>query len=39
MQKTNYIAIVGNHGNYDIFIQSNSANRKLVRGTKVLVIK
>lgn len=29
----------GNHGNYDIFIQSNSANRKLVRGTKVLVIK
>lgn len=27
----------GNHGNWDIFVQSNSLNRKLVRGTKVLV--
>lgn len=31
--------IPGNHGNYDIFVQSMSSNRKLVRGTKVLVIK
>ena len=28
--------IPGNHGNFDIFIQSTSNNRKLVRGTKVL---
>lgn len=27
----------GNHGNFDIFVQSNSLNRKLVRGTKLLV--
>lgn len=27
----------GNHGNFDIFVQSTSLNRKLVRGTKVLV--
>lgn len=27
----------GNHGNWDIFLQSNSNNRKLVRGTKLLV--
>lgn len=27
----------GNHANYDIFVQSTSTNRKLVRGTKVLV--
>jgi len=27
----------GNHGNFDIFIQSTSVNRKLVRGTKLLV--
>lgn len=31
--------IPGNHGNYEIFVQSNSVNRKLVRGTKVLVRK
>jgi hypothetical protein len=27
----------GNHANYDIFVQSTSTNRKLVRGTKVWV--
>ena len=27
----------GDHGNYDIFIQSTSVNRKLVGGTKVIV--
>lgn len=27
----------GNHGNYDVFIQSRSVNRILPRGTKVLV--
>lgn len=27
----------GNHANYDIFVQSTSVNRKLPRGTKVLV--
>lgn len=27
----------GNHSNYDVFVQSTSVNRKLVRGTKVLV--
>ncbi len=27
----------GNHANYDIFVQSASVNRKLPRGTKVLV--
>lgn len=26
----------GNHGNYDIYTQSTSVNRKLVRGTKVV---
>lgn len=26
----------GNHANYDIYVQSTSINRKLVRGTKVL---
>jgi hypothetical protein len=26
----------GNHANFDIFVQSTSVNRKLVRGTKVL---
>jgi hypothetical protein len=26
----------GNHGNWDIFVQSNSDNRKLVRGTTLL---
>ena len=31
--------IPGNHGNFDIFVQSNSVNRKLVRGTKVLYRK
>jgi hypothetical protein len=29
----------GNHGNYEIFVQSNSVKRKLPRGTKVLVKK
>lgn len=29
----------GNHANWDIFIQSTSTNRKLVRGTRVLVQK
>lgn len=29
----------GNHGAYDIYVQSNSSNRLLVRGTKVLVLK
>lgn len=29
--------IPGNHHNFDVFIQSNSVNRKLVRGTKLLV--
>ena len=27
----------GNHGNFDIFVQSTSNNRKLVRGSKLLV--
>lgn len=27
----------GNHSNYDIFVQSTSTNRKLPRGTKILV--
>jgi hypothetical protein len=27
----------GNHSNYDIFVQSTSVNRKLVRGTRVLI--
>jgi hypothetical protein len=27
----------GNHGNYDIFVQSTSSNRILVRGSKVIV--
>jgi hypothetical protein len=29
----------GNHSNFDIFVQSTSTNRKLVRGTRVLVRK
>jgi hypothetical protein len=29
---------IGNHGTYRIFVQSTSVNRKLVRGTKLLVI-
>ena len=28
----------GNHANYDIYIQSNSVNRKLPRGTKLIVV-
>lgn len=28
----------GNHANFDIFVQSTSVNRKLVRGTKLLVL-
>lgn len=27
----------GNHSNYDIYVQSTSANRKLPRGTKIIV--
>lgn len=29
--------IPGNHANYDIYVQSTSVNRKLPRGTKVLI--
>lgn len=29
--------VPGNHSNYDIYVQSRSVNRKLPRGTKVLV--
>lgn len=29
----------GNHANWDVFIQSTSANRKLVRGTNLLIVK
>lgn len=29
----------GNHANWDIYIQSTSVNRKLVRGTNLLVLK
>lgn len=28
----------GNTGNYEVFVQSNSVNRKLVAGTKVLYL-
>jgi transcriptional regulator with XRE-family HTH domain len=28
--------VPGNHGNFDIFVQSTSTNRKLVRGTNVI---
>ncbi len=28
---------IGNHANYDIFVQSTSVNRKLVRGTRLLL--
>lgn len=28
--------VPGNHGNYDIFVQSTSVNRKLVTGTRIL---
>jgi hypothetical protein len=28
----------GNHANYDIFVQSTSVNRKLPRGTKLIVV-
>ncbi len=31
--------VPGNHGNYDIFIQSCSNNRKLVRGSHIMVEK
>jgi len=31
--------VPGNHGNYDIFIQSKSVNRILPRGTKLLLAK
>lgn len=31
--------VPGNHANFDIFLQSNSSNRKLVRGSKLLVLK
>lgn len=29
----------GNHANYDVFVQSTANNRKLVRGTTVMVRK
>jgi len=29
----------GNHGDWDVFIQSTSVNRKLVRGTRLLVVQ
>lgn len=29
----------GNHANWDVFIQSTSVNRRLVRGTKLLLVK
>ncbi len=29
----------GNHSNFDIFVQSTSVNRKLVRGTKLIYVK
>lgn len=29
----------GNHGNWDIYVQSASTNRKLVRGTKLVYLK
>jgi len=35
-QGVNAIVEPGNHANYDIYVQSTSVNRKLVRGTKVL---
>lgn len=31
--------IPGNHANFDVFVQSTSSNRKLVRGSKLLVLK
>jgi len=31
--------IPGNHANYDIYIQSTSNNRRLVRGTKLIYFK
>lgn len=31
--------VPGNHANWDIFVQSTSTNRKLVRGTRLLVQK
>jgi hypothetical protein len=31
--------VPGNHGNYDIFVQSTSNNRKLPRGTKLLHLR
>jgi len=30
--------VPGNHGDWDIFVQSTSVNRKLVRGTQLLVV-
>lgn len=35
-QGSNATVEPGNHANYDIYVQSTSVNRKLVRGTKVL---
>lgn len=29
----------GNHANWDLFVESNSTNRKLVRGTSILILK
>lgn len=31
--------VPGNHANYDIFVESRSHNRKLVRGTKLVVVQ
>lgn len=31
--------VPGNHGNWDIFVQSTSTNRKLVRGTQLVYMK
>lgn len=38
LPKDTYAKVVpGNHANYDIYVQSTSVNRKLPRGTKVLI--
>lgn len=36
---TDIKVVPGNHANFDIFVQSKSVNRKLVRGTKLLYWK
>lgn len=35
-EKGDVKVVPGNHGNWDVFVQSTSTNRKLVRGTKVV---